>query len=120
MTVSHEQDHSEPRVLLPHVWFAQHTHAIDAQQRCFPAPDRDPSFKIDDAQVSTLKYGAQYFETLKRDGKDPVYYGPTVTANDAGKVLLRWKLSDGQYRVVLGDLQIKDVDAEQLSKLEAP
>ena len=50
---------------------------------------------------------------------DPATFGPTVTANDANKVLLRWKLSDGQYRVILGDLQIKDVDAAQLAQLEA-
>ena len=85
----------------------------------YRAKSGDPSFGIDDAQVSTLKYGAQYFQTLHKDGKDPVYYGPTVTANDANKVLLRWKLSDGQYRVILGDLQIKDVDAAQLAQLEA-
>ena len=88
--------------------------------KIYGAKSADPSFKIDDAQVSTLKYGAQYFQTLQSDGKNPVYYGPTVTANDANKVLLRWKLSDGQYRVIMGDLQIKDVDAEQLAKLEAP
>jgi outer membrane lipoprotein-sorting protein len=85
----------------------------------YRAKSGDPSFRIDDAQVSTLKYGAQYFQSLHKDGKDPVYYGPTVTPNDANKVLLRWKLSDGQYRVILGDLQIKDVDAAQLAQLEA-
>lgn len=84
------------------------------------AKSADPSFKLDDAQVSTLKYGAQYFQTLQSDGKNPVYYGPTVTASDANNVLLRWDLSDGQYRVIMGNLQIKDVDAEQLAKLEAP
>jgi hypothetical protein len=88
--------------------------------KIYGAKSGDPSFRIDDAKVSTLKYGAQYFQTLQKDGKDPVYHGPTVTANDANKVLLRWKLSDGQYRVIMGDLQIKDVDAAQLAKLEAP
>jgi len=88
--------------------------------KIYGAKKGDPSFKIDDTQVSTLKFGAQYFQTLQKDGKDPAYYGPTVTAADANKVLLRWKLSDGQYRVIMGDLQIKDVDAAQLAKLEAP
>ncbi|MEK6247438.1 MAG: hypothetical protein N2C12_04615, partial [Planctomycetales bacterium] len=85
----------------------------------YGAKSGDPSFGIDDAQVSTLKYGVQYFQTLQKDGKDPVYYGPTVTADDANKVLLRWKLSDGQYRVILGALQIKAVDAAQWAQLEA-
>ena len=85
----------------------------------YRAKSGDPSFRIDDAQVSTLKYGAQYFETLHKDGKDPVYYGPTVTSDDANKVLLRWKLDDGKYRVIFGDLRIEDVNAGRLAELEA-
>ena len=77
------------------------------------------NLQIDDAQVSTLKYGAQYFQTLHKDGKDPVYYGPTVTADDANKVLLRWKLDDGKYRVIFGDLRIEDVSPGRLAELEA-
>jgi len=85
----------------------------------FRAKDGDPSFQIDDAQVSTLKYGAQYFGTLESEGKEPIYYGPTVTAADANKVLLRWKLDDAQYRVIFGDLRIEDVSAGRLAELEA-
>ena len=85
----------------------------------YRAKSGDPSFQIDDSQVSTLKYGAQYFGTLQTEGKDPVYNGQTVTAADADKILLRWKMDNGQYRVILGDLQIKDVNAAQLAQLEA-
>ena len=85
----------------------------------FRAKDGDPSFQIDDAQISTLKYGAQYFGTLQTEGKDPVYNGQTVTAADADKILLRWKMDNGQYRVILGDLRIQDVSAAQLIQLEA-
>ena len=85
----------------------------------YKAKSGDPSFGIDDAQVSTLKYGAQYFGTLQTEGKDPVYYGPTVAADDANKVLLRWKLDSGQYRVIYGDLRIEDVSAARLAELEA-
>lgn len=84
----------------------------------FQAKSSDPNFGIDDAKVSTLKFGAQYFQTLDKNDKDPVYNGPAVTADDADKVLLRWKLSDGQYRVIMGDLEIQDVDAAQLAQLE--
>ncbi len=59
------------------------------------------------------------YETLQADGKDPVYNGPAVTAADADKVLLRWKLDDSQYRVIFGDLRIEDVTAAQLQELEA-
>ena len=85
----------------------------------YRAKSGDPSFGIDDAKVSTLKYGAQYFGTLQTEGKDPVYNGQTVTASDANKVLLRWKLDDGKYRVIFGDLQIEDVSPERLAELEA-
>jgi len=85
----------------------------------FKAKDGDPSFGIDDAKISTLKYGAQYFGTLETEGKDPVYNGQTVTAADADKVLVRWKVDNDQYRVILGDLRIEDVSAGRLAELEA-
>jgi len=84
----------------------------------FRANNSDPHF-LDDAQISTLKYGAQYFGTLQTDGKDPVYYGQSVTAADPDKVLLRWQLDSGQYRVIFGDLRIEDVTAARLAQLEA-
>ncbi len=85
----------------------------------YKAKSGEASFTIDDGQVSTLKYGAQFYESLQADGKDPVYNGPVVTPADTNKVLLRWKLDDGQYRVIFGDLKIKDVTAAQLQELEA-
>jgi len=85
----------------------------------YRAKSGDPSFQIDDSQVSTLKYGAQYFGTLQTEGKEPVYSGATVTATDVDKVLLRWKLDGGQYRVIFGDLRIEDVSAGRLAELEA-
>ena len=48
----------------------------------YQAKSGDPSFGIDDAKVSTLKYGAQFYETLQADGKDAVYNGPAITAAD--------------------------------------
>jgi outer membrane lipoprotein-sorting protein len=84
----------------------------------FRANGSDPHF-LDDGKISTLKYGAQYFGTLESEGKEPVYNGDTVTAADAGKVLLRWKLDDGRYRVIFGDLRIEDVSAGRLAELEA-
>ncbi|MEA3224455.1 MAG: hypothetical protein U9Q07_00775 [Planctomycetota bacterium] len=84
----------------------------------YRAKSGDPSFQIDDSQVSTLKYGAQYFGTLQTEGKDPVYNGQTVTAADSDKVLVRWKLDDDRYRVIFGDLRIEDVSPARLAELE--
>ena len=49
---------------------------------------------------------------------DPVYNGKTVGAKDQDKVLLRWKLDDGRYEVLFGDLRAETVTAERLRGLE--
>jgi tetratricopeptide (TPR) repeat protein len=61
---------------------------------------------------------AMFYMTLIQDKKEPAYYGETVTVQDVEKVLLRWKISDDQYRVVFGDLSALDVSAEELTDLE--
>ncbi len=53
------------------------------------------------------------------DGKDPAYYGKTVTPGDTDKVVMRWKLSDGEYRVIYGDLHAETVTPAKLAELEA-
>jgi hypothetical protein len=47
------------------------------------------------------------------------YYGKTVTPKDADKVLLRWKVSDSEYRVIFGDLHAETVSPAKLAELEA-
>lgn len=55
---------------------------------------------------------------LLMDRKDPQYYGKTITPKDADKVLMRWKVSDKEYRVIFGDLHAETVTAEALAELE--
>lgn len=50
---------------------------------------------------------------------DAAYYGKTVGPNDKDKVLLRWKLDDGRYQVIYGDLRAETATAERLKALEA-
>ena len=59
-----------------------------------------------------------FYMTLVQDKKEPVYYGQSVGPNDADTVLMRWKISDDEYRVIFGDLTIKNVPAEELAELE--
>lgn len=61
-----------------------------------------------------------FYNQLDQTGKDPAYYGKDVTAGDANAVLMRWKISEGQYRVIYGDLTIEDVNAQQLKEMEQP
>ncbi len=51
--------------------------------------------------------------------KDPAYYGKTVTPKDADRVLLRWKVSENEYRVIYGDLHAETVSPAKLAELEA-
>jgi hypothetical protein len=75
--------------------------------------------EIDDDMIIKLKYAATYVRELGDEGKEPAYYGNTVTAADVDKVLIRWKLDGGQYRVIFGDLRIEDVSTQRLAELEA-
>jgi hypothetical protein len=61
---------------------------------------------------------AGFYEVLTEDKKDPAYYGETVTPKDTDKVLLRWKVSDKEYRVIFGDLHAETVSPEKLAELE--
>jgi hypothetical protein len=61
-----------------------------------------------------------FYMTLVQDKKEPVYYGESVSPGEVGSVLLRWKISDNQYRVIFGDLTTVDVTAEELAELKKP
>ncbi|MFB0554529.1 MAG: hypothetical protein ACETWQ_14590 [Phycisphaerae bacterium] len=72
------------------------------------------------SELISIMQPAFFYETLVEENKDPAYYGQTVGPDDANKVLLRWKLENGQYRVIFGDLSIKNVTGEELAELEKP
>jgi hypothetical protein len=55
---------------------------------------------------------------LESLGKEAVYRGKTVGPGDKDKVLFRWKLDDGRYRVIFGDLKAETLSGEKLKELE--
>jgi outer membrane lipoprotein-sorting protein len=59
-----------------------------------------------------------FYNTLVQSNKAPAYYGKTVTPEDGERVLLRWKVSDTEYRVIFGDLHAETVSPEKLAELE--
>ena len=75
--------------------------------------------KMMDAILPVYPIGLFYM-ALVQDQKEPVYYGETVGPDDTNKVLLRWKLENGQYRVIFGDLSARSVTPEELAELEKP
>ncbi len=70
----------------------------------------------DRSNVSTAK--ARY-EYIAQKFTDVVYYGDSVDPQDSDAVLVQWKLPNGEYRVILGDLREKTVSAEELIRLQA-
>ena len=69
-------------------------------------------------QAASMFYAKLLDEDQEQD-RDIAYYGGTVTADDSEAVLMRWKLSNGQYRVIFGDLTVETVTAERLAELES-
>jgi outer membrane lipoprotein-sorting protein len=56
---------------------------------------------------------------IQRRNPDAAYYGMNVGPEDKGKVLFRWKLDDGRYRVIFGDLRAETVTHGRLKELES-
>lgn len=67
--------------------------------------------------MSIMSVG-QFYMRLVQEKRDPMYYGENVSPGDSDLILLRWRLDDGKYRVIFGDLDQKDVSAEQLAEWE--
>jgi len=70
-------------------------------------------------QLSMSVTGLQSFHAqLVQEDKNPAYYGDKVKAGDTGYVLMRWKVSDFDYRVIFGDLRAETMTFETLVQLE--
>ena len=61
---------------------------------------------------------SRFYVRLRISNKGFAYYGKTVTPTDTDKVLMRWKISDNEYRVIYGDLHAETVTPEKLAELE--
>ena len=63
--------------------------------------------------------GMSKYKSLAAQGRDVVFYGEFIDPEDDEAVLMQWKLGDGNYRVMFGDLHQKTVTAEQLIHLQS-
>ena len=68
--------------------------------------------------ILSIQGACMFYGKLVKENKDVAYYGDKVTAQDTDKVLMRWKISDNEYRIIFGDLTTKDLTAQQLAELE--
>jgi hypothetical protein len=77
----------------------------------------------DDAMKSAMELASRarslgrFYMTLVKGKEDPAYYGEQVVPQDP-RVLVRWRVSDTEYRVIFGDLQVETVTAEVLADME--
>jgi outer membrane lipoprotein-sorting protein len=71
-----------------------------------------------EGKVFDIFFASAFYDKLVKEKNDIAYYGNSVTVKDNEKVLVRWKVSKKQYRVILGDLTRKTVSDEELIKLE--
>ena len=63
------------------------------------------------------RFGFATINTIQRENSDCAYFGKTVGPKDADKVLFYWKLDDGSYRVIYGDLKSETVAEARLRRL---
>lgn len=70
--------------------------------------------------IYDIFFASAFYDKLIREKKAVAYYGDKITVEDSDKVLMRWKISGGRYRVVFGNLTRKSVTAEELTELEKP
>ncbi|HEW79710.1 MAG TPA: hypothetical protein ENH34_07100 [Phycisphaerales bacterium] len=69
-------------------------------------------------KAQDIFFASAFYDKLVREKKDVAYYGDKITVEDSGKVLMRWKISDNEYRVIFADLTAENVSAEELAELE--
>jgi hypothetical protein len=60
-----------------------------------------------------------FYTFLCGDRREPVYYGKVVKPGEADRILLRWRFTLNDYRVIYGDLHTETVSADWLAHLEA-
>jgi len=53
-----------------------------------------------------------FYKELVEDGIEIEYFGSEVGATDYDKILMRWKLKDGNWRVIYGDLRAETIEIE--------
>jgi hypothetical protein len=90
----------------------------DAQAWVVPSKDRKWA-NAKDGEFAHGTQGLSWINAIQRDFPEGVYNGKTVIPQDATKILVRWRLDDGDYRVIFGNLTSATVSPARLGELEA-
>jgi len=74
----------------------------------------------EDARRSDVLAGlSKLREAMAQQGREVVYYDNKPDPQDRYAVVMHWKLPDGRYGVIFGDLTTKTVSADTLIMLQA-
>ncbi|MHC4843499.1 MAG: hypothetical protein ACYTEE_06830 [Planctomycetota bacterium] len=73
----------------------------------------------DKGQENIFKDSSNLLRRLVPEDKENVeYFGDIVEQGDSEAVLMYWKLDDGRYEVIFGDLQVGTLTADELLKAQ--
>ncbi|MHC4647112.1 MAG: hypothetical protein ACYTBJ_16575 [Planctomycetota bacterium] len=59
-----------------------------------------------------------FYEYQLRKGRQVVIYSDNVDPEDSNSIWMHWKVDDGRYGVIFGDLREKEVGADELIELQ--
>ncbi len=62
-------------------------------------------------KIVTVGNACRFYSDLVKSSREPEYFGARVRAGDAESVLLKWRLDDGDTRVLYGDLYAETLPA---------
>ena len=79
-----------------------------------PPPDQETLQKLVNLQMAL-----NYYNMLIVKNQSPAYYGKTVTPEFPHAVLMRWNIENDTYKVIFGDLMMKEVTETELEELES-
>jgi outer membrane lipoprotein-sorting protein len=88
-----------------------------SSSRRLPANPEDIK-KDEYVECSRARLGYAHLCCIQMHNPDAAYHGKTVGPEDKEKVLFRWKLATGEYRVIFGDLRAETVTADELKERE--
>ncbi len=80
-------------------------------------PSQEQTQELLEKLTPVLSIGS-FYTILVQDQKHPAYYGDIVSPEDAGQVLMRWQVTETEYRVIFGSLHAETVGADVLVELE--
>jgi hypothetical protein len=83
-----------------------------------PKPPPVSIVKKREEKIKKAEIGWLVCSELQHYNSAFAYHGNSVSQQDKDKVLLRWKLDDGRYEAIFGDLHYETMTAEKLHSLE--